>query len=176
MKLVVVHTINDAEGGCEFEHFFSTAPPDLVQAARRARPRLRVTFFLPPSLPPSLPTYLPTYLPTHHWLATRPRGRRASSRPSPARSSSTPPTSARSGLGLGFLALGFGSVGFGFLGSGVFGFGSRAPHPGAQVSISLILESFARKSSGINRGPRRMSHSHTDTMLKGLVGGPLGNN
>ena len=32
MKLVVVHAINDAEGGCEFEHFFSTAPPDLVQA------------------------------------------------------------------------------------------------------------------------------------------------
>ena len=31
MKLVVVHAINDAEGGCEFEHFFSTAPPDLVQ-------------------------------------------------------------------------------------------------------------------------------------------------
>ena len=32
MRLVVVHAINDAEGGCEFEHFFSTAPPDLVQA------------------------------------------------------------------------------------------------------------------------------------------------
>ena len=33
MKLVVVHAINDAEDGCEFEHFFTTAPPDLVQAA-----------------------------------------------------------------------------------------------------------------------------------------------
>jgi len=32
MKLVVVHAINDAEDGCEFEHFFTTAPPDLVQA------------------------------------------------------------------------------------------------------------------------------------------------
>ena len=32
MKLVIVHTINDAEDGCEFEHFFTTAPPDLVQA------------------------------------------------------------------------------------------------------------------------------------------------
>ena len=74
MKLVVVHTINDAEGGCEFEHFFSTAPPDLVQAARRARPRLRVTFFLPPSLPPSLPPYLPTYLPTYLPITGSPRG------------------------------------------------------------------------------------------------------
>ena len=74
MKLVVVHTINDAEGGCEFEHFFSTAPPDLVQAARRARPRFRVTFFLPPSLPPSLPTYLPTFLPTYLPITGSPRG------------------------------------------------------------------------------------------------------
>ena len=37
MKLVVVHAINDGEvdgvlDGCEFEHFFSTTPPDLVQA------------------------------------------------------------------------------------------------------------------------------------------------
>ena len=32
MKLVIVHAINDAEDGCEFEHFFSTTPPDLVQA------------------------------------------------------------------------------------------------------------------------------------------------
>ena len=33
MKLVIVHAINDAVDGCEFEHFFSTTPPDLVQAA-----------------------------------------------------------------------------------------------------------------------------------------------
>lgn len=32
IKLVLVHAVNDADGGCEFEHFFSTAPPDLVQA------------------------------------------------------------------------------------------------------------------------------------------------
>ena len=33
MKLVIVHAISAAEDGCEFEHFFSTTPPDLVQAA-----------------------------------------------------------------------------------------------------------------------------------------------
>jgi len=32
MKLVIVHAINEAEDGCEFEHFFSTTPGDLVQA------------------------------------------------------------------------------------------------------------------------------------------------
>ena len=42
MKLVVVHAINDAEDGCEFEHFFTTAPPDLVQAAVGRAP-----YFLP---------------------------------------------------------------------------------------------------------------------------------
>ena len=95
---------------------------------------------------------------------------------SPISPSSAPPTSARSRLGRGFLALGSGKIGFGLLGSGVFGFGSRSPHSGAQVSISLILESFARKSSGLNRGQRRMlSTPGLDTgILKGLVGGPLG--
>ena len=33
MKLVIVHAISAAEDGCEFEHFFSTTPPDLVQVA-----------------------------------------------------------------------------------------------------------------------------------------------
>jgi len=159
----------------------------------RGRLRPRVTFCptdrptdLPSYLPTFPPTFLPTYLPTTYLLPTypslahraawRPCGRRASSPRSPARSSSAPPTSARSRLGRGLLALGLGRVAFGLLGSGVFGFGSRSPHSGAQVSISLILESFARKSSGLNRGQRRMSSTPgLDTgILKGLVGGPLG--
>ena len=51
MRLVVVHAINDAEGGCEFEHFFSTAPPDLVQVT-------------PPCIPLHLPVSpcIPLYL------------------------------------------------------------------------------------------------------------------
>ena len=52
MRLVVVHAINDAEGGCEFEHFFSTAPPDLVQVTPPYIP-------LYPPVSPCISLYLP---------------------------------------------------------------------------------------------------------------------
>ena len=31
LKLLLVHAIDSNDDGCEFDHFFSVAPPDLVQ-------------------------------------------------------------------------------------------------------------------------------------------------